>query len=68
MAKVRIARVLHQDEAFLTLEVPLDENRELKVEDGDRYFSFVFVHAVPDEVSGRVKMVDWDPFDGSPSQ
>lgn len=62
MAKIRIARVLHQDEAFLTLEVPLDENRELRVEDGDRFYSFIFVRSVPDEETGRIKVQDWDPF------
>ena len=41
------ARVLHEDDDFITLEVPKDETRKLSVQSGDRWFVIAFVKARP---------------------
>jgi hypothetical protein len=61
VAKIRLSRVLFKDEDKMMLEVALKEDYSFTVEEGDSFLSIVFVKAVPDEVTGRVKIVDWDP-------
>lgn len=61
MAEMRVGRVLHEDDDFVTLEVAKSDRRELRVEDGDRYLTLVFVKASPSAVDpGRV--VAWPPW------
>jgi hypothetical protein len=58
---IRPARVLHEDETFLTLEVPKDETRELRIEDGDRFLTLIFVR----NVDGVTKpWLPWETVDG----
>jgi hypothetical protein len=58
---IRPARVLHEDETFLTLEVPKDETRELRIEDGDRFLTLIFVR----NVDGATKpWLPWETVDG----
>jgi hypothetical protein len=40
---LRIGRVLHEDDDLVTLEVVKNEDRQLRVEDGDRYLTLVFL-------------------------
>jgi hypothetical protein len=64
VAKIRLSRVLYHDEHKAMLEVAMEEDYTFEVAEGDSFLSLIFVKAVPDPVSGRIKMVDWDPFDG----
>jgi hypothetical protein len=40
---LRIARVLHQDDDLVTLEVVKNERRQLRIEDGDQFWTLVFL-------------------------
>ena len=44
---VQLARVLHEDDDLMTLEVIKNRHRELRLEDGDRFLTLVFTHGVP---------------------
>ncbi len=46
---LRIGRVLHEDDDFLTIEVPKDDQRQLRVEDGDKFLTFIFVKRDPED-------------------
>lgn len=41
---IRVARVLHEDDAAVTLEVIKNENRPMEVRDGDKFWTVIFVH------------------------
>ena len=56
---MRIGRVLHEDDAFMTLEVPKDDDRPLRIEDGDRYLTFIFTHNTDDGIE------TWIPWEES---
>lgn len=50
---VVLARVLHEDDQLMTLEVIKDMTRVLDVDGGDRFFTLIFTHGKPwDEPSG----------------
>jgi hypothetical protein len=60
-SELRVGRVLHEDDDFVTLEVVKDEQRQLQVEDGDRYLTLVFVkHSPTASDPGRLKA--WLPW------
>lgn len=42
-ADLRVARVLHQDERFLTLEVAKQDDWPLQIQDGDEFLTLLFV-------------------------
>lgn len=53
---VRIGRVLHEDDDFITLEVAKDLNKILEVRDDDQFLSLTFVR----ELNGlAVKWLPW---------
>lgn len=54
-----IGRVLHEDDKFITLEVIKDEKRHLRLEDGDKFLSLLFVH----QVDGKVAV--WKPWEAN---
>lgn len=56
---IRVARVLHEDEAFMTVEISKDDSRELRIEDGDRFFTLMFVR----RKNGSKDMEAWTPWD-----
>lgn len=39
----RVGRVLHEDDAFMTIEVAKDQSRELRLQEGDRFLTLMFV-------------------------
>lgn len=41
---MRVGRVLHEDDAFMTIEIAKSEQRQLRVEDGDQFLTLLFVH------------------------
>lgn len=41
---MRVGRVLHEDADFVTLEVAKSDQRQLRVEGGDRFLTLLFVH------------------------
>jgi len=45
---LRVARVLHEDDAMVTLEVVKDPDRKMRIEDGDRFWTLLFVRSVGD--------------------
>lgn len=65
--QLKVARVLHEDDDFVTLEVGkhdrvefhLQQNDEGETVGGDVFYTVVFVH----EVDGRA--VAWDPFEAT---
>lgn len=57
MAKIYVARVLHEDEEMVTIEFTKVDDRPLQVRDGDRFLSLVFVKS-----DGAGGATDWDPF------
>jgi hypothetical protein len=59
---IRVGRVLHEDDAFLTIEVAKSDDRPLNVEDGDRYLTLLFVRGAPTHVDPR-RMVAWLPWE-----
>jgi hypothetical protein len=46
-ADVVVVRVLHEDADFMTLEIAKDENRELRLEEGDRFYTVIFTNGKP---------------------
>jgi len=62
----KVARVLHEDDDFVTLEVGkndsvvfnLQQNDEGEVVGGDKFLTLLFVHQVEN------KMEVWNPFNG----
>lgn len=58
-AQLKVARVLHEDEGFMTLEVAKDDNRPLRIEDGDRFLTILFLHKVP----GSNDLEAWLPWE-----
>jgi hypothetical protein len=65
--QIRVGRVLHEDDAFVTLEVAKDDNRPLRVEDGDRYLTLLFVRSKPTHADPHraVAWLPWEEPDGS---
>jgi hypothetical protein len=41
---MRVGRVLHEDDAFVTLEVAKHDDRQLRVEGGDQFLTLLFIH------------------------
>ena len=62
MAEMRVGRVLHEDDAFVTLEVAKSDRRELRLEDGDRFLTLVFVKHSP-SAADQARMVAWLPWE-----
>lgn len=56
---LQIGRVLFEDDGFITLEIPKDQGRQLKLEDGDRFLTCVFMKHDPTDNS----MVIWTPWE-----
>jgi len=61
---IRVGRVLHEDDAFLTIEVAKSDDRPLQVEDGDRYLTLLFVRSAPTHADPR-RAVAWLPWEES---
>lgn len=59
---IKVGRVLHEDDAFLTIEVAKDDNRTLRVEQGDRYLTLVFVRNAPTHGNPQ-RAVAWLPWE-----
>lgn len=57
---LRIGRVLHEDDAFMTIEVPKDENRQLRLEEGDRFLTFIFTRNDDGAMSTWIPWEDTD--------
>lgn len=55
-----IGRVLHEDDALMTIEVVKDQTRKLRLEDGDRFLTFIFVK----QVGGSTQAETWLPWEG----
>jgi hypothetical protein len=58
---IRVGRVLHEDDDFLTIEVAKNEHRELRVEEGDRFLTLMFVHQPPGSRPGA--LTAWLPWE-----
>lgn len=58
LSELKIARVLHQDDSFITLEICKNEHRQLKIEDGDEFLSLIFVRHDPSDNTMEV----WTPW------
>lgn len=41
---MRVGRILHEDDGFLTIEVAKSDQWRLSVESGDRFLTLLFVH------------------------
>lgn len=65
---LRIGRVLHEDDSFVTMEIAkndevtfhLQQNDEGETVGGDQFFTIVFLRT-----DGRGHATVWNPFDGS---
>ena len=44
---VMLARLLHEDDAFMILEVPKDLSRKVELQDGDQFFTIIFTGGKP---------------------
>lgn len=53
-----VGRVLFEDDDFMGLEIIKNEERKLKVETGDRFFTLIFLKRDPD---GSAEV--WKPWD-----
>lgn len=64
--KLRLARVLHEDSGFITLEVAKSIDAPLQVNDGDRFLTVLFIRAHPNDPTHPVEVViPWEePNDG----
>lgn len=58
-SQLYIGRVLFEDKDLMTIEVAKDENRQLRIEEGDRFLTMVFVRYDKDENS----MIVWTPWE-----
>jgi len=56
----RVGRVLREDDDFLTLEVAKNPDRELRLEEGDRFLTLLFVQKRPGGRPGDVRA--WLPW------
>jgi hypothetical protein len=54
----RVGRVLHEDDEYLTLEIPKDMHKSITLEDGDRFLTLIFVH-----VSETGTVETWVPWE-----
>lgn len=45
--QVVVGRVLNEDDEFMILEVAKDENRELQIREGDRFYTLIFTQGKP---------------------
>jgi hypothetical protein len=65
--QIRVGRVLHEDDAFLTLEVAKDEHRPLSIESGDRFLTLVFVRSKPTHADPQraEAWLPWEETDGA---
>lgn len=61
---IRVGRVLHEDADFITLEVAKNNQRELRVESGDRYLTLLFVHKSPSYADPN-RIAAWLPWEAS---
>lgn len=65
---LKVSRVLHEDDDFVTLEVAkhdnvtfhLGQNEEGETVGGDRFLTVLFVRATPEAGAGAASA--WDPF------
>jgi hypothetical protein len=53
---LRVSRKLHEDDDFVILEVGKRDDVTHRIEDGDQFYTILFVH----QVDGNVEV--WDPF------
>lgn len=56
--ELKIGRVLHEDDTFMTLEICKDEQRQLRLEDNDRFFTIIFLRHDPSDNTMEV----WTPW------
>jgi hypothetical protein len=59
---MRVGRVLHEDDAFVTIEVAKSDQRQLRVEGGDQFLTLIFVHAAQTPAGPRTEA--WLPWEG----
>ena len=57
---VRVARVLHEDDKFMTVEIVKDLETPLNVEEGDQYYSIAFIKR-----TGLTTAKPWLPWEES---
>jgi hypothetical protein len=60
--QLRVGRILHEDDAFLTLEVAKSDERELRIENGDQFLTLMFVRAAPTHADPR-RAEAWLPWE-----
>jgi hypothetical protein len=58
--KMFVARLLHQDDKFVTVEIAKSDQTPLRVEEGDQFFTMCFVRGEKRE--DYSVMVPWNPF------
>ena len=63
MAAVFLGRILHQDDDFVTMEIPKRGDIEIEVRDGDAFLSLVFVQPIKLANGSVGGMTDWNPFE-----
>lgn len=54
---IRVGRVLHEDDDFITVEVAKNLSRSVNLNDGDRFLTLTFVHQVG---GGVAPWVPWE--------
>lgn len=59
---IRVGRVVSEDDKFVLLEVPKDMTEPVTLQEGDRFWTLVFVKA---ERPGSQRMVAWLPWAGT---
>ena len=57
MKFMKLMRVLHEDDDFVTFEMAKRDDIQLRIEEGDQFFTVTFVH----QVAGETEV--WDPWD-----
>lgn len=58
---MRVGRVLHEDDGFITLEVAKSDQRQLRVEPNDQFLTLLFVHQAETPHGPRAEA--WLPWD-----
>ena len=59
--QMRVGRVLHEDDAFLTIEIAKHDDRPLSVEEGDRFLTLLFIRNAPTHADPQ-RAVAWLPW------
>ena len=44
---IMVGRVVNEDDNFMLLEVCKDENRQLRLEEGDKFYTIIFTAGKP---------------------